>query len=90
MKNFNEAALSLATRISDHLGPLTPAIDYVMDHLTTKQVAKACPNYYCTEVCTSQPCWSGLRWGANYYASYYILCLYHSYNCPTVYTCDCN
>jgi hypothetical protein len=42
MKTWSDALITTATRLSDHLGPLTKLIDSAMDRVVSVPTAQAC------------------------------------------------
>ncbi len=42
MKTWSDALITAATRVSDHLGPLTKLIDSTMDRVISVPAAQAC------------------------------------------------
>jgi hypothetical protein len=80
MNAWSDSAVTLATRLSDHLGPVTTLIDNMANRLLGKPVAQTCSGRYCGTFCTTPCGYYGLDAYVSYYGTY---C-----NCP-LYGCPC-
>ena len=56
MKALSDSAFTLVSHLSERLGPVTAAIDSMMDRLLGQQVAQACPGVWCTTQCIGYAC----------------------------------
>lgn len=88
MKTLSDSALTLVSRLSEHLGPVTTLIDSTMDRLAGQQVARACPGALCDQECyaiTGEYVWGQLIsiwWQeVDNYAYQPFLCDSYNYSC---------